>query len=279
MSISYTNNIGLAMPASGDRSWNVPMNGNCATLDALAPLGSLCVTTTETPSASLNVHVAAGQYVKQDGTIGTFAGVPSLAIGSSATSVLYLDGTNSWALALAPSYPATPHIRLATVATNSSTILTVTDNRQCFTVCGSIADGVNLTLGTTTGTQIGTAAVQKLGFYGAAPIVQPGNTTDLRTAIINMGLLASGGATPLDLNGGALAAGAATIADGGNLVLGTTTGTRIATSASQKLGFFGATPVAQQTMGPMTVSGSWTSVEQGMLQTVWNLLRTLGLGS
>jgi len=40
--------------------------------------------------------------------------------------------------------------------------------------------------------------------------------------------------------------GDVTIGDGGNVVLDTTTGTQIATAASQKLGFFGATPVVQQ---------------------------------
>lgn len=48
----------------------------------------------------------------------------------------------------------------------------------------------------------GTAA----GFFNATPITQPVNTTDLRTAIINLGFLASGGATPLNLNGGTLTA-------------------------------------------------------------------------
>jgi hypothetical protein len=161
---------------------------------------------TEIPSASLNVHVAAGQFVRQDGTVGTFAGATSQAVTSNATRYLYLDGTNSWSLTVNTAYPATPHVRLATVVTGSSTITSITDNRQCFMVCGSIADGVNLTLGTATGTQIGTATTQKLGFYGA-------------------------------------------------------------------------TPVVQQTMGPATAGGSWTSVEQAMLQTVWNTLRSLGLGS
>ncbi len=45
------------------------------------------------------------------------------------------------------------------------------------------------------------------GFFGITPIAQPGNTTDLRTAIINLGFLASGGATPLNLNGGTLTPG------------------------------------------------------------------------
>ena len=45
----------------------------------------------------------------------------------------------------------------------------------------------NIVLGTTTGTKIGTATNQKLGFYNATPIVQPSatpaNATDLATAL------------------------------------------------------------------------------------------------
>jgi hypothetical protein len=279
MSNSYTPNVALAMPASGDRTWNVPLNGNCATLDGLAPVGNLCVTTTETPSASLNVHVAPGSFVKQDGTIGTFGGAASQAVASAATRVLYLDGTASWALTIAAAYPPTPHVRLATVVAGTSTITSITDNRQCFMVCGTIADGVNWSFGSSSGTQIGTAATQKLAFYGAAPIVRPSGTTDLRAALVNLGLYAPGGASPLNLNGGALTAGSAMIVDAGNVALGTTTGTQIGTAPTQKLGFFGATPVVQQTMGAMTASGSWTAVEQNMLQTVWSVLRALGLGS
>ena len=40
----------------------------------------------------------------------------------------------------------------------------------------TINDTYNLTVGSTTGTKIGTATTQKLGFYNAAPVVQP-NTT------------------------------------------------------------------------------------------------------
>lgn len=67
-------------------------------------------------------------------------------------------------------------------------------------------DAKNVQFNTTTGTKIGTGTTQKFAFYNATPIVQPANTTDLRTAVINLGLLASGGATPLDLNGGSLTA-------------------------------------------------------------------------
>ena len=37
----------------------------------------------------------------------------------------------------------------------------------------SWAEGVDIVLGTTTGSKIGTGATQKLGFYGATPVVRP----------------------------------------------------------------------------------------------------------
>ncbi len=50
----------------------------------------------------------------------------------------------------------------------------------------------------------------KVGFYNTAPVVVPTSTTDLRTALINLGLYTTGGASPLNLNGGALTAAAIT---------------------------------------------------------------------
>lgn len=51
----------------------------------------------------------------------------------------------------------------------------------------TLANGVNISVGTTSGTKIGTATNQKLGFYNATPVVQPSSTpanaTDLATAI------------------------------------------------------------------------------------------------
>lgn len=40
--------------------------------------------------------------------------------------------------------------------------------------------------------------------------------------------------------------GTITMDDGANIVTGTTTGTKIGTAAAQKIGFYGATPVAQR---------------------------------
>ena len=59
-----------------------------------------------------------------------------------------------------------------------------------------ITGGKNIELGTTTGTKIGTANTQKIGFWGKNPIVRPvlatggGATVDqVITALQNMGLL------------------------------------------------------------------------------------------
>lgn len=206
MANTYTPAVKLAMPAVGDTGWATPVNGNVAALDALQPIGGLAVTTHEQPSSSLEVDIAAGSFVDQSGAVRAFTAVSGQSIGASSTKVLYLDGTASWTLAVGSSYPSTPHVRLATVVAGTSTITSIADNRQCFHVAGSIADGLNLALGSATGTQIGTASTQKLGFFGHMPTVQP-------------------------------------------------------------------------TMGAATAGSSYTSVEQGMLQAVYNAVRTLGLGS
>lgn len=58
------------------------------------------------------------------------------------------------------------------------------------------------------GESSGSAA--KIGFLGASAVVRPSSTTDLRQSLIDLGLYTTGGASPLDLNGGALKIGAVT---------------------------------------------------------------------
>lgn len=53
----------------------------------------------------------------------------------------------------------------------------------------TMADATNIILNTGTGTKIGTATNQKLGFFNSTPIVQP--TGDVVTALQNLGLVAS----------------------------------------------------------------------------------------
>ena len=49
-----------------------------------------------------------------------------------------------------------------------------------------LADARNIEVNTTTGTKIGTATNQKIGFFNATPIVQPASTVSTRDALINL---------------------------------------------------------------------------------------------
>jgi hypothetical protein len=93
------------------------------------------------------------------------------------------------------------------------------------------------------GMHIGTAAADKIGFYGAAPVVQPANTNTSRQALEALGLLATGGADPADVFDLTVDN---TLGDGVDIAVGTTTGTKIGTAITQKLGFYNATPIVQR---------------------------------
>ena len=87
----------------------------------------------------------------------------SQAVTASTTKVLYLDLTSSGALIVGSSYPTMAHVRLATVVAGSSTITSITDNRQCFDVVGSVLDGVNWTFGQPPGRRSGRARIRRSG--------------------------------------------------------------------------------------------------------------------
>jgi hypothetical protein len=156
---------------------------------------------------------AVGTVLKPDGTIGTYAGGTLTLLGGQ-TTYIYLNSTLTLQSSTS-AWPATQHTRLAVVTTNASTVTGITDSRVMLEPCLALA---------------------------------------------------------LQLTGG-------TLVDAANVAVGTNTGTQIATNATQKLGFFGATPVVQQTLGANTATNSWTNTERNMLQLLYNAFRTLGLGS
>lgn len=124
---------------------------------------------------------------------------------------------------------------------------------ECFFGQTNITDAKNIILGTGTGTKIGTSTSQKLAFFNSTPIVQPGATTDLGTVLSNLGLRAAGTAYPITTSGAVVFTGGVTISTVGltvtdvNLILSTSTGTKIGTGVTQKIGFWNATPVVQST--------------------------------
>lgn len=177
MATTYTSRLNLGKPASGDRNWGDTANATFDAIEALGPIGALNAAPAETPSASLNIRVAAGLYQKSDGSIASYAGTSSQAVTGGSTSAVYLDGSGT--LTVAASYPSAPHTRIATV-TATSTITAIQDDRTSSVPLltylplsgGALADGANLAVGATTGTMIGTASGQKIGFLGATPVAR-----------------------------------------------------------------------------------------------------------
>ncbi len=96
-----------------------------------------------------------------------------------------------------------------------------------------LKDAKDIGIGTTTGSKIGQAS-SKIGFFGATPVVVPTSTTDLRTALINLGLYTTGGASPLNLNGGAFTT------SGTIITTGTTPSTSTSTGSAQNGGGYAA---------------------------------------
>ena len=132
MATSYSANVRLQKPATSDRQWDIPINANTDALDAMTALGSLVVTTTETPSATRQVRIAGGSFIRADGTIGAFGGASAVAIPASSTVCLWLDASGQ--LATGPAFPPSAHLRLAQVVAGSATITQVIDARvQCAT--------------------------------------------------------------------------------------------------------------------------------------------------
>ncbi len=130
-----------------------------------------------------------------------------------------------------------------------------------FSVTMTFSDSVNIVFNTGTGTKIGTGTTQKLAFWNATPIVQPANTVDYVTMFTSLGLRATGGtaaatfpgalscaaltSTSIAATGDIAATGHITITDAKNIVLDTTTGTKLGTGTTQKLGLWNVTPIVQ----------------------------------
>ncbi len=72
-------------------------------------------------------------------------------------------------------------------------------------------------------------------------------------------------------------AGNVILTDGVDFVLASGVGTQVGTAASQKLAFYGAAPVVQQTGGAATAGAIYTAAEQAMIQTMYDALRAYGL--
>ncbi len=124
-----------------------------------------------------------------------------------------------------------------------------------------------ISLGSTNGVKVG-ATGDKLGFLGATPIVRPGATTDLRQALINLGLYTTGGASPLNLNGGAFTAATGSFSGAMDADSGVFTDSLSADSITADTGAFSGALTADSvaaTTGTFIASISITSADDSGL--------------
>ena len=134
-----------------------------------------------------------------------------------------------------------------------------------------ITDGSNISVGTVTGTIIGTTTNQKLSIYGATPIVQPANTIAIDTVLNTFGLRATGGSALFGLLvSGNSASFSATVTIGtasisGNLITG---GTASVTGA-----IIGGTTITVGTVSATgnIISGATVSGASGIITTLFTV--------
>jgi len=192
VAMTYTTNARLQKPGTSDRQWDVPINANADALDAMTAVGSLAVTTTETPSTSLQVRVSAGAFIKLDRSVGTFSGNPTVVVPGSATVYLWLDGSGT--LVSGSAFPTAAHLRLAHIVSGPNAVAQVVDERiQCSaagsgvgfvlragdTITGPLTIGATTTNGATVPLVVADPVNGLIGFFGASPATQAQGVTPL----------------------------------------------------------------------------------------------------
>lgn len=164
----------------------------------------------------------------------------------------------------------------------------------------TIAKAANLVFDTSSGNKLGTATTQKFAFWNATPTTQIAGSTDILAGLVTVGLRAATSNPPLNMGTGALTCGniacrQITITDGQNIVCGSTSGNKVGTATTQKIGFWNAAPVvrpsaytqtystADKTLGAYTAddeSAAYTGIDNAQAGTVYatvanlNALRT-----
>lgn len=172
---TFTTNLKITKPIDNDSGWGVTLNGNSDLIDGLSPIGSLFVSTAESPSASLNFRVTGGSYQKADGTVGTYAGTSSFTVSASATSNLWI--TDPGTLTAGASWPTTPHVRLAIVVAGGTTISSVADARIAAGSLGASKRVASQTVATTYVVTNGDSQIRADATAGAFTITLPAANT------------------------------------------------------------------------------------------------------
>jgi hypothetical protein len=155
--------------------------------------------------------------------------------GATITGTLAVGGTATFLNPSSVNIVGTATLVGATARNTSS----ASGNTQCgFYLENGTSNGQLYKAGTGY-TTLKTIAANDLGFYNAAA----GNISILNDFSSGSIILTAGGSSTAQWTIGAN--GDLTAADGENIIVGSTNGTKIGTAATQKIGFWNATPIAQ----------------------------------
>jgi hypothetical protein len=125
-------NTEIPYPAELEDNWYDEWETFITEMDRMAAIAKLGVFPVERPSTTLFVRVTPGTFISSSGAAIDYAGSASFAVAASSTLRIWLDDAGT--LTSGASWPTTPHVRLATVVTGTTSVTTVTDERRPPTV-------------------------------------------------------------------------------------------------------------------------------------------------
>jgi hypothetical protein len=188
--VTNTSEVGILDLMTADASapaMRVRLRGSNVGISEATPLFPLHVSSTIT-STALQVQCTANDSASgADITLYRRRGASTVGQNGDLLSTIYWRGHNDNATTEQVDYAAVEGSivsvtnnsefgQLAFKVQNSGTMSTRL-TLQAATL--TLADALNIAVNTTTGTKIGTATTQKLGFYNATPVVQPAAIADL----------------------------------------------------------------------------------------------------
>jgi hypothetical protein len=188
--VTNTSEVGILDLMTADASapaMRVRLRGSNVGISEATPLFPLHVSSTIT-STALQVQCTANDSASgADITLYRRRGASTVGQNNDLLSTIYWRGHNNNATTEQVDYAAiegsivsvtnnSEFGQLAFKVQNSGTMSTRL-TLQAATL--TLADALNIAVNTTTGTKIGTATTQKLGFYNATPVVQPAAIADL----------------------------------------------------------------------------------------------------
>lgn len=143
------------------------LSGNVTALSGLASAADTLPYFTGSETMALTGFTAAGRAIVDDAD--ATAQRATLGLGNSATRNVGTAGTDV----------AAGNRGLPTGGTAGQVLYKIdgTDYNVGWTTHTTLADGVNFTFGTTTGTKIGTATTEKLAFWNSTPVAQPASAS------------------------------------------------------------------------------------------------------